>query len=299
MMCCLRKVECLAEGLRQLGMEVARPIGDLDMHNTIQNRTFDYLFFDDWTFNEYVRSFQINATAFLLSFFGHPPGSTPHSHLGIKSHNVLSAHPRPFNSFLGYYVHGNKTTFDYCLTHKKDQALIWGKEARYLDGLIPLLANISHIIPLITTISTGRGYRADMFPPDAHVVNRDCLPREEFRKVLCDSRFLIGMGDPFDGPTAVESLSYGAVYINPRFSDVRTVNGEFENVYTSQHPSLEKIGPPWVYTIDIRNDLISTITQILNSKDETAEVNEIPTFNYTRPAFLERLERIIGSGRPL
>ena len=84
-------------------------------------------------------------------------------------------------------------------------------------------------------------------------------------------RFLIGLGNPILGPSAVDAISMGCMFINPVY-EVRgkkqckkSTNG---NCYDSQHPfATEQIGIPYVCIYRERNlaDLKHCVQLSLNT----------------------------------
>jgi hypothetical protein len=134
------------------------------------------------------------------------------------------------------------------LRSKKGQGLVWGKEARYFDERgLELVRWLATICPLHTTIGEARGYRRGMLPPN--VTNHGHLDAAAWRTLLQESNFVIGLGDPVSGPTAVEALAAGCVYVNRRYATARRVNERGPVAIRSQHPALERIGPPFVWTV--------------------------------------------------
>jgi hypothetical protein len=86
-----------------------------------------------------------------------------------------------------------------------------------------------------------------MLPPN--VTNHGHLDAAAWRTLLQESNFVIGLGDPVSGPTAVEALAAGCVYVNRRYATARRVNERGPMAIRSQHPALERIGPPFVWTV--------------------------------------------------
>ena len=68
--------------------------------------------------------------------------------------------------------------------------------------------------------------------------------------LLSSSKFLLGLGDPLLGPSAIDAIIHGCVYINPIYgSAVR------DGAYASQHPyAAERIGDPYVCSYHMGNN---------------------------------------------
>lgn len=66
-------------------------------------------------------------------------------------------------------------------------------------------------------------------------------------------------GDPLSGPSAVDAVAAGCVYLNPVY---RT---PFKKIYTSQHPFLEdSVGPPYVCSFPQRVSALNRATVAAN-----------------------------------
>lgn len=67
------------------------------------------------------------------------------------------------------------------------------------------------------------------------------LSREEWRALLGSSRFMLGLGDPLSGPSAVDAVACGAVFLNPLYAEPK------QTFFMSQHPFLhDSVGAPYV-----------------------------------------------------
>lgn len=64
-----------------------------------------------------------------------------------------------------------------------------------------------------------------------HVTNLGLQTTEGFRNLLANSRFLLGLGNPCDGPTFLEALCRGTAFINP---GNRKPEGEAKNFWLLQ-----------------------------------------------------------------
>lgn len=161
---------------------------------------------------------------------------------------------------------------------RENTGILWAKLVKYVfpitdpsRRLIEVLRNISSMAPLQTSLSAisvdymiKQGVGDNVFPSPPR--NRN---RTEFLQLMTASRFILGVGMPVDGPTALEAIAHGCAFINPVFSPHRQQRGKPTRFnYTSQHPFLEaNFGPPHVYTIDIfDSELVEkTVRQILQS----------------------------------
>ena len=142
---------------------------------------------------------------------------------------------------------------------KKNQGVIWGKSVKYILKHIDLLAQIADIVELHSTCTT-------VAFKHSNIHWRGTMSKIEWKLLLRESKFLIGLGDPllgflfapffklmylylnyflYEGPSAIDAIAAGAVYINPIYK--RIVQYNAGHVFHSQHPYAEKIiGAPSV-----------------------------------------------------
>lgn len=184
---------------------------------------------------------------------------------------------------------------------REDAGILWAKLVKYLVPptdpdrlLLQVLQNISKIAKLYTSLDENnvnslktRFNIGDNILAAPHKRNRT-----EFLQLMTSSRFLLGVGMPVDGPTALEAIAHGCVFINPIFSPPRQQHGKPTRFnYTSQHPFIEaNFGPPHVYTIDILDPVVveATVRAILASPPPPPLVHPA----HTPQVYLENLRRI-------
>lgn len=172
------------------------------------------------------------------------------------------------------------------------EALIWSKN---FDDISPYLHILGNIISYFSVIhTTYAGNFSHLYDPNvySHIIEHGVLPRQQFIMLLERSRVLIGLGSPLDGPTALEAISLGCVFINPLFiPPLKAQNHPTRFQYTSQHPFAEvEIGPPHVYTINIHDikTLYYTLNRILN---QTIDFYIHPSFTAQR--YIDNLATIL------
>ena len=150
-------------------------------------------------------------------------------------------------------------------SERSKDAVIWAKDGKYLASLSSALSAIPQSVKLYTTLRTDQKKSGPL--PMKNVVNLGYKKKPQFLELLTQHRFLIGVGNPLDGPTPLEAIAHGCAYINPLFTPPKVFTGKPTRfAYTSQHPFIqEHIGPPHAYTIDINNatQLAGTVQQIL------------------------------------
>ncbi|CAH3154055.1 unnamed protein product [Porites evermanni] len=111
-------------------------------------------------------------------------------------------------------------------------------------------------------------------------------------------QLLIGLGSPYEEALALEAISNGCIFINPKFKRPKNrINCKAlkdlpsSRNLSSQHPYLEKfVGKPFVYTVDIWNktEATQTLQEILTKK----VISYVP-FEFTCEGMLERLNAYI------
>jgi len=129
------------------------------------------------------------------------------------------------------------------LPPRQRSGVVWGKKADYFQNKEGWLRAAAALAPLHTTAPPGT-VGLENTPG---VKNSGTLSPGAWRSLLAGSSFFLGLGDPLLGPSALDAVEAGCVYINPTFgmgsSGVRSELSAWE----SQHPFLDKhVGPPYV-----------------------------------------------------
>jgi len=233
----------LERGLQDLGFEIHTAKSDAEFEALGKNAMeYSFLVMDPWTYAgkgwvpKQPVSLKLN-DLFILSFFG----SKQLKNLNIDiSSKVLTAYPTsPENDFLGYFI-SSSFLFSTKPT-KKNQGVIWGKKAEYFQGRETLIKELAELCELHSTLST----KAIDHP---NIVYHQHLTPDNWQHLLAESKFLLGLGDPLLGPSAIDAISNGCVFINPVYKTPKL------DRYYSQHPfAAEKIGEPYVCTVDIQD----------------------------------------------
>lgn len=163
---------------------------------------------------------------------------------------IPPAVPDPLNTLLGFVLHVDAEVVRSTPKLPK-RAYVWGKETSYWHA--PGVAAYLQIFQ-------DRGYELHATSqavrlPGLQVTNHFSLGHRRYLELLASSALYIGLGDPVIGPSSLEAMACGCVYINPKFDPPRTLNGKKPNGYryTSQVPLAESIGAPHAYTVGIRD----------------------------------------------
>ena len=82
----------------------------------------------------------------------------------------------------------------------------------------------------------GQLGRAALRPPMRIGLRPGHRTAQQWLELLFQSKFLIGLGNPLLGPSAIEAVSLGCMFINPVYSEPK-LSGR----YSSQHPYLARL----------------------------------------------------------
>ena len=259
---------------------------------------FSMVFIDPWTYPDVQRDlpgvdvFRKDRTR-VVEFFG-----TDRSHVlpvlrdrGMSEAQYVNPYPglNAWNGFLGFSVQPNP---EFRPSSKANQGVVWGKETRYLQDWTAKLTRVAQLAALRTTLSPHKQPSPDsVLPrpgPSVDVQNLGHLDKSEWRKLLAASKFVLGLGDPVLGPTAMEALASGCVYINPVYPNGgKLVSGV---MMRSQHDFLMKIGKPYVCNFDMEDE-----KQLLDCVRYALSVSLPPNIpaDFQAENHLERVKRMI------
>jgi hypothetical protein len=155
--------------------------------------------------------------------------------LSVPPERFLTAFGSPLNTFLGYYMDNSSVKIN--REPKKQQGVIWGKDVKHFKGNENLLMTISRHVSLIST-ATAAVFRSDGVKWIGHQTP------DQWMAVLKTSKFLIGLGNPILGPSAIDAVSVGCMFLNPVLQEPKVVNGF---PFASQHPYAQSsLGAPYV-----------------------------------------------------
>ena len=234
---------------------------------------------------------------YILDFFGskglrgskkRAASGGSYSALQIPPKRFLTAFGSPDNTFLGYFMDNSSTSSTFAAAgapqhgKKERQGVIWGKDVRHFKGSEQMLQAAADDVRLVST-STAQVFQ------HSNVEWRGHQSAQDWMQLLRQSRFLIGLGNPILGPSAVDAVSVGCMFLNPLFTQPVQVNA-FS--YASQHPfAAAQIGAPYVCSYQ-QHDV-----QALRRCVQLALRTELQPFipaAMTRSAHLERVKNIFG-----
>ncbi len=234
------------------------------------------------------------ARLFVLDWYGTTPDCARASRLDAASYLLPYPDDFDWNTFLGFMLPERRGA----VALKKRQGVVWGKDARYFRGnAAAAVATLASVCELHTTVSDARGFHSGLLP--AGVINHGAMEPAAWQALLRESSFVLGLGDPVSGPTALEALAAGSVYLNPRYSAPRLVNDVPELTIDSQHPYAARIGPPFVHTIDL-SDGDALVRAAVASFDTASRLTDRARLEdalapFTRNRYLQRLRTLIAS----
>ncbi|CAM9469783.1 unnamed protein product, partial [Pylaiella littoralis] len=237
--------ESLTNALTEAGVQVEIAVSEIDFERrTGMMDIYSAVIVDSWTWAG--KGWRLKPQLigrqdrmFIMDFFG---ADEPHANLRVPLVQHLTAFPIPASqsrTFLGYRVEasqsmppsGRRVT-------RRQQGVIWGKAAESFEKSAgrQLISRLANLVELHSTVA----------PEDARITHDNIvyhghLSQEEWYRLLRESKFMIGLGLPLSGPSAVDALAAGCIYINPVFS------WPTKNIFSSQHPYVaQSVGEPYV-----------------------------------------------------
>ncbi|KHJ92338.1 hypothetical protein OESDEN_07773 [Oesophagostomum dentatum] len=194
--------------------------------------------------------------------------------LQLLQHWTLFPHT-PDNGFLGFAIHkSNAEPLFERGSHSKPASLVYGKEKYMWKESETVIGVLKKLTEVHATVADVNGKESDIF---SDIVNHGFLNSTGIASLLKSVNIFVGLGFPYEGPAPLEAVANGAVFINPKFDPPRSrLNTAFFHEkptlreLTSQSPYMERLGKPYVYTVDIKDTtaLTDAIKSALNEKTE-------------------------------
>lgn len=267
---------CLERAFEELHVALDVKTSDIAFEST-DAKTYDIIIMDPWTWaapgwvpKKHIRG--LDERIYILDFFG--AKKLRGSGLSIPPSRFLTAFDTSTeNTFLGYYIDPliNGTSA------KKQQGVIWGKDTRHFEERVPLLSHLANKVHLVSTATT----------PPFHHANIDWRGHQTSQgwlDILKESKFLVGLGDPLLGPSAIDAVATGCMFLNPQYAKpVR------DGAFHSQHPYAAQKLSKYVCTYKI-NDEASLMKCV-----DTALATDVPPHipaDFTKEAYLQRVRHI-------
>lgn len=261
--------------------------------NTLNVQLYDFLILDPWTWagpgwvpKQVIKGHEHKL--YLLDFFG-SASYRGTLHLPSIKTRVLTAFGSPWNTFLGFYLSNNVNNHIDNVVTKLDQGIIWGKDFRHYKNKLKILETAAMKSKLVSTaslqsLSQDSSHALEPYQKIKNIVWSGHQNAQGWKDLLLQSKFLLGVGDPLLGPSAIDAISLGCVYINPRYDK------PVRDVFTSQHPYADlKIGFPYVCSYDINN-----MTQLQSCIDHalTTNLKSLIPVDFLLESYLKRVQNI-------
>ena len=146
---------------------------------------------------------------------------------GLYLRQMYTAYPVNIdNSFLGFGVLPSQNSNN--LT-KGSIGLLHGKDVKHINDKISYLKFLSNHVELHATIGNpGSG-----FPSFIH--NHGVMAPDDYKKLSEKVKFFIGLGDSLEGPSGIDFIARGGVYLNPKILTNRQFNG-----FSTKKPTFRK-----------------------------------------------------------
>ena len=275
----------LQKALGLLGVNLRTVTSDAEFE-TIRGGDYDIIIVDPWTWaaKGWVPKHPLigmDKRIFILDFFGSQ--KLRGSGLSIPPSRFLTAFGSSWNTFLGYDMNVDHTiNYD----TKLQQGVIWAKDPKHFEGKCSMLLEIADELKregssdarLIST-ATRKLFIHERVQWRGHQNS------ESWHKLLRESKFLIGLGDPLLGPSAIDAIAAGCMYINPIYSLPK-------KGCLSQHPyASNNIGEPYVcnYKMDDAESLKLCIRKALQ-----VDLKPFVPSDFKKENYLARVKNIFN-----
>ncbi|KAJ7360214.1 Alpha-1,6-mannosylglycoprotein 6-beta-N-acetylglucosaminyltransferase A [Desmophyllum pertusum] len=172
---------------------------------------------------------------------------------------------------------------------------VWGNLDLQLPQLMTLYLK-KHFSEVHATLGGTKENRQQYVPE--YVIDHGIVNITTLINLLESSKVFVGLGQPFEGPAALEALANGCFFLNPKHvPPLDRTNANFwagkplSRKITSQNPYAEVfVGKPFVQTVDINNltEVEEALQEIINTKEEP----HLP-YEFTHVGMLERVNAYV------
>lgn len=308
--------EGLMWALETLGYTIDIAHSDPEMFQYMEHdgvHRYDLLFFDPWTIvdpTNRVRNFLLGKenNVFVLAFFGWNP-TNRFTEFRLPPWHVLTAYPTDVsNTFLGFIVHPNEQAIrNYEYRHslsstvkidkanvydKFDGGTVWGKKTEYFNGREGALYTAARMGEVHIVTKENSALMDTLKEVKDKLFFHGSMDKNEWTKLLTSSKYLIGLGNPLLGPSALDALAAGTMYIDPVYDKVKVRPTDDSYLHmVSQHPYLkEKVGEPYVCSVDILDKV--SVERCIQKALVTDLKPYVPP-DFTEPYLLDRVTKIM------
>ena len=287
----IRVRESLQAALKQLGVQVKVAKSDAEFEEC-NGANFDFIIVDPWTWaaRGWVPKAPLRGhdnKVFVLDFFGSP--KLKGTGLNVPAKRFLTAFGSPWNTFLGYSMTSASASAPALSAPKtkKRQGVLWGKDPKHFAGKEGMLHRVADSLATVSADNSATLVSTATKPVFQHA-NIKWLGHQsgkQWNAILQESKFLVGLGDPLLGPSALDAVAAGCMYINPILK--APVKGS-----KSQHPwAAENIGEPYVCSYK-ENDAKSLGACI--DKALASNLAPLVPVEFTHEAYMKRVKGVFG-----
>lgn len=227
-----------------------------------------------------------------------PGGRSVWGDLDLQLAQFMTMYPHsPDNSFLGFAVprrsKENRTRLNRPKT--REAALVYGKDPSFWKGYGNYINTVKRYFREVHATLGGTNEGQRQYDVPEYVINHGIVNITTLINLLESSKVFVGLGQPFEGPAALEALANGCFFLNPKFVPPLDRNNAgffagkpFNRKVTSQNPYVEVfVGKPFVQTVDITN--LTEVEVVLHEIVNTKEEPHLP-YEFTHVGMLERVK---------
>lgn len=250
-------------------------------------------------------------------FFNHPSIAersgyvNPWGRLGLPSlKQFMTFYPHSVdNSHAGFVVYPPVVINNNI--ERKNWALIYSKKASFLKGHEEFLKIVSEKFDLHATIADLADETAGglIMIGSNMIYNHGWLATNEYSNLMMSAKVMIGLGFPYEGPSPLEAIANGMIFLNPLFptprgrtvNDKRSIKGDIligSNFFlekptfralSSQVPYIEQLTDQ--VTVNYSNDEEVRKALLTIATNENS-VGSIPN-EFTGEAMMKRMEQTL------
>ncbi|XP_078364223.1 alpha-1,6-mannosylglycoprotein 6-beta-N-acetylglucosaminyltransferase A-like [Oculina patagonica] len=230
-----------------------------------------------------------------------PGGRSGWGDLNLHLSQFLTMYPHsPDNSFLGFAVPQRSRQHNAILKGPKARkaAFVYGKKALFWKGNADYINTVKRHFSEVHATLGGTDDDRRVYSVPEYVIDHGIVNTSMLISLLESSKVFVGLGEPFEGPGALEALANGCFFLNPKYvPPLDRTNADFfagkpvNRKVTSQNPYAEVfVGKPFVQTVDIHNltEVEEALQEIINTEGEA----HLP-YEFTHVGMLERVNAYI------
>ncbi|KAM7436454.1 hypothetical protein ABFA07_013721 [Porites harrisoni] len=230
-----------------------------------------------------------------------PGGRSPWGDIDLQLPQFMTMYPHsPDNSFLGFAVpqRERKDKGPLQKRNTRKAALVYGKDPQFWEGHGDYINAVKSYFNEVHATLGGTEESRKKFHVPEYVINHGIVNITTLIDLLDSSKVFVGLGQPYEGPAALEALANGCFFINPKYvPPLDRTNSNFfagkpfNRKITSQNPYAEVfVGKPFVQTVDIHN--LTEVEEALKEIISTEEEPHLP-YEFTHVGMLERINAYV------